>query len=82
MGHYSHSDIKEAVRSAKNEGLKSYLYQEPRSRKSSKKKLRRSHKRSRSHKKSFCSHKRSRSHKKSFCSHKRSRSHKKSFCSH
>ncbi len=64
MGHYSHSDIKKAVKSAKKEGLKDYLYQEP-------------HGKKRSHKKSYCSHKKSRSHKKSYCSHKKSRSHKK-----
>ncbi|WP_035208211.1 CotG/ExsB N-terminal domain-containing protein, partial [Bacillus atrophaeus] len=52
MGHYSHSDIKKAVKSAKKEGLKDYLYQEP-------------HGKKRSHKKSYCSHKKSRSHKKS-----------------
>ncbi|MCY8533847.1 spore gernimation protein GerQ, partial [Bacillus vallismortis] len=79
MGHYSHSDIKEAVKSAKKEGLKDYLYQEPQGKKRSHKKSCGSHKKSRSHKKSYCSHKRSRSHIKSYCSHKRSRSHKKSY---
>ncbi|WP_431307363.1 CotG/ExsB N-terminal domain-containing protein, partial [Bacillus velezensis] len=50
MGHYSHSDIEEAVKSASNEGLEDYLYQEP---KSSKKRKSRSRKKScRSHKKS------------------------------
>ena len=29
MGHYSHSDIEEAVKSASTEGLEDYLYQEP-----------------------------------------------------
>ena len=35
MGHYSHSDIEEAVKSAKKEGLKDYLYQEPHGKKRS-----------------------------------------------
>lgn len=48
MGHYSHSDIEEAVKSASTEGLEDYLYQEP---KSSKKRKSRKHKKSRSHKK-------------------------------
>ncbi|MCY9378968.1 spore gernimation protein GerQ, partial [Bacillus inaquosorum] len=82
MGHYSHSDIKEAVKSAKKEGLKDYLYQEPHGKKRSRKKSYRSHKKSRSFKKSYCSHKKSRSFKKSYCSHKKSRSFKKSYCSH
>ncbi|MEC3630960.1 CotG/ExsB N-terminal domain-containing protein, partial [Bacillus velezensis] len=43
MGHYSHSDIEEAVKSASTEGLEDYLYQEP---KSSKKRKSRSHKKS------------------------------------
>ncbi len=41
MGHYSHSDIEEAVKSASTEGLEDYLYQEP---KSSKKRKSRKHK--------------------------------------
>ncbi|WP_415835905.1 CotG/ExsB N-terminal domain-containing protein, partial [Bacillus subtilis] len=48
MGHYSHSDIEEAVKSAKKEGLKDYLYQEPHGKKRSHKKSHRTHKKSRS----------------------------------
>ncbi|MHC8661122.1 CotG/ExsB N-terminal domain-containing protein [Bacillus sp. Bwzl_19] len=75
MGHYSHSDIEEAVQSASTEGLKNYLYQEPHSKKSGKKR------KSRSQKKSCRSHKRSRSQKKS-CRRKKKRTQKKPYRSH
>ncbi|WJM61549.1 hypothetical protein QTN46_19270 [Bacillus amyloliquefaciens] len=74
MGHYSHSDIEEAVQSASTEGLKNYLYQEPHSKKSGKKRKSRSQKKS-------CRRKKKRTQKKPYRSHKKPSHKKDDYCS-